>query len=124
AVTTQSFTARTASGCSSFSAASQLQPAPFLRVRHPAHAIARLRSHHHGVAPVEAAPVLGVVEPGLLGEAHVPAEHGVVAEGDVRRLVALDALAVAGPVVDVLLHALRDLVLVDLVGDVRAGSSL
>ena len=49
-------------------------------------------------------------------------QHGVVAQRDVGRLVALHALAVPGPVVDVLLHALRDLVLVDLVGHVGAGA--
>src|SRR6266571_865639 len=102
----------------------QLQPAPLLRVRHAAHPVARLHADDHGVAPVEAAAVLGVVEAGLLGEAHALLHHGVVSEGEVGRLVALDPLAVPGPVVDVLLHSLRDLVLVDLVGHVRAGPAV
>src|SRR6185503_13864987 len=63
-------------------------------------------------------------EAGLLREAHVAAQHGVVAQRDVGRLVPLHALAVRGPVVHVLLHALLGLVLVDAVGHGGAGHAL
>src|SRR5262245_52996028 len=92
-----------------------LYPAPLLAVRDAAHAPAGLHPDHDRVAPVEAAAGRGVVEARLLGEAHVPAQHRTIAQGQVGRLVSFDAGPVCGTVVHVLLDTLRDLVLVDLV---------
>src|SRR5262249_4551716 len=103
--------------------ASDPDPPPLLPVRHAAHAPAALSPHHDRVAPVEAAARRRVVEAGLLREAHALAQHRVVPERDVGRLVALDAFAVPRPVVDVLRDALRRLVLVDGIGHRRAGDA-
>ena len=75
------------------------------------------------VGPVEADLVFGVVEAGLFGEAHVAFEDGVVAEGEVGRLVAFGAFAVSGAMIDVVLDTLFDLVFVNGVGHAGAGGA-
>ena len=70
---------------------------------------------------VEAEAVLRIVEAGLVREVHALAHHRVVSEGLIGRLVSFHSLSVSRPVVDEVLHAVLDLIVVDGLGHVRAG---
>src|SRR5580698_413748 len=95
------------------SAGLQLDPAPFFGIWDAAHAVARFRARDYDVAPVEAYARFGVEETGLFGKAHIFLQDGVIAKREVRRLVAFGALAVGGTMIDVILHAVCDLIFVD-----------
>ncbi len=77
------------------------------------------------VAWIDADSVLRVVKSRFNAEGHAFFEHRIIAERDIRRLVPLEVLAAAmsRSVVDVILHAVFDLVLVDLIGHIRAANT-
>src|SRR6266545_6118508 len=104
---------------------SPLQPheTPVFGPGKPRHLKRRLAARLDGkaVAEVHAEPVLGVVETGLDREDHARLEHRVIAEREVRGLMSLHPHPVRGAMVDVLLHPLFHLELVNLVRDGRTG---
>src|SRR5438093_11094277 len=96
---------------------SDLDEAPFLAIWHAAHAITGLLSHDDRVAPVESAAVLWIENAGLFRERHILLEDCVIAKRDVRRLMAFDPLAVRDTLIQVRLHALCNLIVMDLLRD-------
>src|SRR5260221_7539275 len=104
--------------------ASDLDEAPLLAPRQAGHLARRtFRLYDEVVGEIRADAVLGIVQTRLDGKGHARFEHSVVAQRQIRLLVALPAFAVRGPVIDIGSDAILHLVLVNFVRHGGAGDA-
>src|SRR5678816_234247 len=101
---------------------SYAEVAPLLGEWDPAHQHRAILEHDQPIARIDTDPRFLIVQARLDGERHSLLDHRVIAEGEERRLVPDEVLAlpVSRTVIDVLLHPLLDLIRVDPVRDLRA----